>query len=74
MSLAQSAHFLLPLLDGTRTREDLCLALQEGVEQGRLNLEVEGLPPTPGRLLPWHLEHAVGRALAMLASTAFLQA
>lgn len=74
VSLEESVRILLPLLDGTRTRQDLCVALTEGLQKRAFNLEVEGLPSTAGRLLPWQLEQVVGRALAMLASTAFLQA
>jgi methyltransferase-like protein/2-polyprenyl-3-methyl-5-hydroxy-6-metoxy-1,4-benzoquinol methylase len=74
VSLDATARFLLPLVDGTHTREDLCAGLREGVAQGRITLEVEGLPDSPADLLPWHLDHVVGRALAVLASTAFLEA
>jgi methyltransferase-like protein/2-polyprenyl-3-methyl-5-hydroxy-6-metoxy-1,4-benzoquinol methylase len=74
VDLDAAARFLLPLIDGSRTRDELCEALRAGVASGRVSLRIEGQPEAQDELLPWHFDHIVGRVLNILANAAFLQA
>jgi len=72
LSLDLFGTLLLPLLDGSRTREELCAAMTEYLEQGRFTLNLAGQPVTDPRQRQEHLEQLIANQLQIFVEKALL--